>query len=234
MVSLWGVFMSRILAVDDEPRVLTLLSRFLGGEGHQVVKAVNGQAALDVLEHEEVDLVLLDLVMPQISGLQLLSTMRGRPDTPPVIVLSAASDVGARVQALDRGAVDFVGKPFHMVELIARIRRHISVGPNQAPSKAMNTRYVEAGGVRLDLDRRRALIDGIDVVLSPREFSLLAHLMQRRGDVCRREELLNDVWGLAFDPGSNVVEVCMRRIRHKLADLPVETVRGVGYCFYAT
>ena len=211
-----------------------MLSRSLGGEGHQVVTAGNGQAALDVLDREEVDLVLLDLVMPRVSGLQLLSAMRSRPGTPPVIVLSAVSDVGARVQALDRGAVDFVGKPFHMAELIARIRRHTAVGPQQAPSQAVDHRYVEAGGVRLDLDRRRALIDGMDVVLSPREFSLLAHLMQRRGDVCRREELLHDVWGLAFDPGSNVIEVCMRRIRHKLADLPVETVRGVGYCFYAT
>lgn len=226
--------MSKILAVDDEPRVLTLLSRFLGGEGHQVVEAANGQAALALLDREQFDLVLLDLVMPQISGLQLLSTLRSRPDTPPVIVLSAVSDVGARVQALDRGAVDFVGKPFHMAELIARIRRHIAVGPRQTASQSMEHRFVEAGGVRLDLDRRRALIDGMDVVLSPREFSLLAHLMQRRGDVCRREELLHDVWGLTFDPGSNVVEVCMRRIRHKLADLPVETVRGVGYCFYAT
>ena len=226
--------MSKILAVDDEPRVLTLLSRFLGGEGHQVVEATNGQDALDMLDREEVDLVLLDLVMPQISGLQLLSTLRSRPHTPPVIVLSAVSDVGARVQALDRGAVDFVGKPFHMAELIARIRRHLALGPSQTASQSMEHRYVEAGGVRLDLDRRRALIDGMDVVLSPREFSLLAHLMQRRGDVCRREELLHDVWGLTFDPGSNVVEVCMRRIRNKLADLPVETVRGVGYCFYAT
>ncbi len=228
--------MSRILAVDDEVRVLTLLSRCLGDEGHQVVTAGNGQAALDVLDRDNVDLVLLDLVMPRISGLQLLSTLRSRPATPPVIVLSAVSDVGARVQALDRGAVDFVGKPFHMVELIARIRRHtaVSVSPGQAPGQAHDHRYVEAGGVRLDLDRRRAMIDGMDVVLTPREFSLLAHLMQRRGDVCRREELLHDVWGLAFDPGSNVVEACMRRIRHKLSALPVETVRGVGYCFYAT
>ncbi len=225
--------MSKILAVDDEERVLTFLSRCLGGEGHHVLTASNGRSAIDVLDREDVDLVLLDLVMPQMSGLQLLSTLRSRQDAPPVVVLSAVSDVSARVQAFDRGAVDFVGKPFHMVELIARIRRHTRVVPRQRQAPDADQRYLEAGGVLLDLDRRRARVDGQEVVLSPREFSLLAHLMHRRGDVCRREELLHDVWGFAFDPGSNVVEVCMRRVRHKLADPPIETVRGVGYCFYA-
>ena len=225
--------MSNILAVDDEDRVLTFLSRYLGGEGHHVITAGNGRAALDLLDRQDVDLVLLDLVMPQVSGLQMLATLQAREDAPPVIVLSAVSDVGARVQALDRGAVDFVGKPFHMVELVARIRRHTMAVPRQRPGPGADQRYLEAGGIRLDLDRRRAQVEGLDVVLSPREFSLLAHLMRRRGDVCRRDELLHDVWGLAFDPGSNVVEVCMRRIRHKLADPPIETVRGVGYCFYA-
>lgn len=225
--------MSKILAVDDEKRVLTFLSRYLGGEGHHVLTAGNGGACLDLLDREDVDLVLLDLVMPQVSGLQVLGTLRTRDDAPPVIVLSAVSDVGARVQALDRGAVDFVCKPFHMVELVARIRRHTRVAPRQRPAQGADQRYLEAGGVRLDLDRRRARVEGQDVVLSPREFSLLAHLMRRRGDVCHREELLQDVWGLGFDPGSNVVEVCMRRIRHKLDDPPIETVRGVGYCFDA-
>jgi DNA-binding response OmpR family regulator len=220
---------SRILAVDDEERVLTFLSRYLTGEGHQVVTAGNGRKALDVLAREEIDLILLDLVMPQLSGLQMLGSLRERDGAPPVIVLSAVSDVGARVQALDRGAVDFVGKPFHVAELIARIRRHLQ----DEPRTRSDPRYLDAGGIVLDLDRRRARVDGEDVVLSAREFALLAHLMRRRGDVCGREELLHDVWGLDFDPGSNVVEVCMRRIRNKLANLPIETVRGVGYCFYA-
>lgn len=225
--------MSKILAVDDEERVLTFLSRYLGGEGHHVLTAGNGRAALDLLDREDVDLVLLDMVMPQVSGMQMLGALRAKDDAPPVIVLSAVSDVGARVQALDRGAVDFMCKPFHMVELVARIRRHTTDAPRQRSPQSVDQRYLEAGGVRLDLDRRRALVDGQDVVLSPREFSLLAHLMRRRGEVCGREELLHDVWGLDFDPGSNVVEVCMRRIRHKLSDPPIETVRGVGYCFYA-
>ncbi len=224
-----GVTMSKILAVDDEERVLTFLSRYLTGEGHQVLTAGDGRKALEVLAREEVDLVLLDLMMPQVSGLQMLGSLQSRDSAPPVIVLSAVSDVGARVQALNRGAVDFVCKPFHVAELIARVRRHI----DDVPRKRSDQRYLEAGGVQLDLDRRHARADGQDVVLSAREFALLAHLMRRRGDVCGREELLHDVWGLDFDPGSNVVEVCMRRLRSKLDNPPIETVRGVGYCFYA-
>ena len=224
--------MSRILAVDDEERVLTFLTRCLTGEGHQVLTAGDGRQALDVLEQEQVDMVLLDLMMPRLSGLQLLASLRTRTMTPPVIVLSAVSDVAARVQALDRGAVDFVCKPFHVAELIARVRRHLEDTPRQ--QQQADPRYLVAGGVQLDLDRRRARVDDRDIVLSAREFALLAHLMRRRGDVCGREELLHDVWGIDFDPGTNVVEVCVRHIRNKLSDPPIETVRGVGYCFYAT
>ena len=94
------------------------------------------------------------------------------------------------------------------------------------------SRFLEAGGIRLDLERRRATVDGVEVVLSEREFAMLAHLMRRRGSVCRRDELLHDIWGLDFDPGSNVVDVCVRRLRKRLGRPPIETVRGVGYCFY--
>jgi DNA-binding response OmpR family regulator len=96
---------------------------------------------------------------------------------------------------------------------------------------SVGPRILEAGRVRLDLDRRRVRMDGQEEVLAEREFTLLAHLMYRRGQVCRKNELLHDVWGFDFDPGSNVVEVAVRRLRHKLRDLPIETIRGVGYCF---
>ncbi|MDR7253516.1 DNA-binding response OmpR family regulator [Nocardioides sp. BE266] len=216
--------------MDDEPRVLTFLTRFLTDEGHRVVTASNGRTALETLDVQAVNMMLLDLMMPRFGGLQVLDALRTRPATPPVIVLSAVSDVGARVQALDRGAVDFVGKPFHVAELTARVRRHIDVA---APVDRTDQRFLSAGGVTLDLDRRRAQVQERDVVLSAREFGLLAHLMRRRGDVCGRDELLHDVWGLDFDPGTNLVEVCVRRLRNKLMDPPIETVRGVGYCFYA-
>jgi DNA-binding response OmpR family regulator len=176
-----------------------------------------------------IDLVLLDLVMPRCHGLTVLSSLRQREDLTPVIVLSGVTDIAARVQALDRGAVDVVAKPFSLAELLARTRRHLAATRAPRPDH----RFLTAGGIRLDLDRRRATVGDRGVPLTEREFALLAHLMRRRGDVCRREELLHDVWGLDFDPGSNVVEVCVRRLRNKLQpDPPIETIRRVGYCFY--
>lgn len=221
--------MSTVLVVDDEERIRTLISRSLSSEGHSVVSASDGQSALDRLAAEDIDLVLLDLVMPRCNGLTVLSSLRQRRDDTPVIVLSGVTDIAARVQALERGAVDVVAKPFSLVELLARTRRHLATGKVPRPDQ----RYLNAGGIQLDLDRRRAHVAGREVTLTEREFSLLAHLMRRRGDVCRREELLHDVWGLDFDPGSNVVDVCVRRLRNKLhPDPPIETIRRVGYCFY--
>jgi DNA-binding response OmpR family regulator len=220
--------MSTVMVVDDEERIRTLLTRSLTSEGHSVLAASDGESALDQLAHAEVDLILLDLVMPGSSGLSVLSSLRLLKNQTPVIVLSGVSDISARVQALDRGAVDFVAKPFHNAELVARVRRHLT----SKPAEPSDHRYLSGGGIQLDLDRRRALVADREVVLSEREFSLLAHMMRRRGDVCRREELLHDVWGPGFDTASNVVEVCVGRLRHKLQpDPPIETIRSVGYCF---
>lgn len=220
--------MSTVLVVDDEERVRTFLHRALVSQGHVVLSAENGRDALDVLNgSQDVDLVLLDLVMPEMNGLQCLSAMEELQQHPPVIVLSGVADVAARVTALDGGAVDFVGKPFHLSELMARTRRHLTTGPVR-PNR---DRFLECGPFRLDLELRRMHSPAGTAVLAERETALLAHLMRRQGNVCRKDELLHDVWGLDFDPGSNVVEVCLRRLRGKVADLPVETVRGVGYCF---
>jgi DNA-binding response OmpR family regulator len=216
-----------VLVVDDEERVRSFLGRALASQGHVVLSADSGHAALDVLATEQVDLMLLDLVMPDMNGMQCLTAMAAGPRHPPVIVLSGVSDVGARVMALDRGAIDFVGKPFHLSELMARTRRHLAgAGDLQAAE-----RFVECGAVRLDVERRRAHVGDAVTVLAERETGLLAHLMRHGGRVCGKDELLRDVWGLDEDPGSNVVEVCVRRLRTKLAGLPIETVRGVGYCF---
>lgn len=220
--------MSNVLVVDDEARILSLMSRSLMLEGHRVVTAGDGLAALKQLAASAYDLVLLDLVMPRCNGLEVLSSMHERGDLTPVIVLSGVTEIGTRVQALERGAVDVVAKPFSLVELLARTRRHLAATTPARPAQ----RYLEAGGIRLDLDRRRARIQSREVILSEREFSLLAHLMRRQGEVCSREELLRDVWGLTFDPGSNVVEVAVRRLRAKLEpDPPIETIRNVGYSF---
>jgi DNA-binding response OmpR family regulator len=223
--------MSTVLVVDDEERITTFLSRSLSAQGHTVLTAAHGTGALAALAARSVDLVLLDLMMPGMNGLQCLSAMRKQGPLPSVIVLSGVTDVAARVQALDGGAVDFVAKPFHLSELIARTRRHLAASPAAPSRPARDDRYLEAGSLRLDLDRRRVRAGSSDVVLAEREFALLAHLVRRRGDVCRRDELLHDVWQLEFDPGSNVIEACLRRLRAKLPGLPIEAVRGIGYCF---
>jgi DNA-binding response OmpR family regulator len=217
------------LVVDDEPRIRSYLNRSLSALGHSVVEAADGKDALEAIGVHEPDLVLLDLAMPRGGGLAVLSVLAERPSSPPVIVLSAVTDIAARVQALDRGAVDVVSKPFSTAELVARIRRHL----HEPVQSSGEQRYLERGGVRLDLHRRRVIgTDGSHTTLTEREFALLAHLMRRAGDVCSREELLHDIWDLDFDPGSNLVDVCVRRLRAKLApDPPIETVRGTGYCF---
>jgi len=221
---------ARLLVVDDEPRIRSYLSRSLSAQGHIVDEAGDGLAALTHLESQDVDLVLLDLVMPLSGGLDLLTALKGQESSPPVIVLSAVTDISARVQALDLGAVDVVAKPFSSAELSARIRRHLY---HKAPALPGEQRYLEVGGVQLDLHRRRAINAQGAVSLTAREFALLAHLMRRHNNVCSREELLHDIWDLDFDPGSNVVDVCVRRLRAKLQpNPPIETVRGGGYCFY--
>jgi DNA-binding response OmpR family regulator len=219
-----------VLVVDDEDRMRTFLRRALVAQGHAVLTESDGFGALERLASTEVDLVLLDLVMPRCNGLEVLHRLADREDAPPVIVLSAVTEVAARIEALDRGAVDFVSKPFNTAELSARVRRHVAARTAPRPDPS---RVLDAGGIRLDLGRRRAAAGGREVVLSEREFDLLAHLMRHAGDVCRREDLLREVWGSGLDPGSNVLDVCVGRLRKKLETLPVETVRGVGYCFNA-
>jgi DNA-binding response OmpR family regulator len=220
--------MSTVMVVDDQERMRTMLCRLLATEGYTTEAIPDGESALDRLACNGVDLVLLDLVLPGANGLQVLMQLRERGFQSPVIVLSAVPDVAARVDALDLGAVDFVPKPFHTPELMARVRRSLA---NHPAAPAVETRYLEHGGLRLDLDRRRAFWRNTQVVLTEREFGLLTYLMRRHGRVCRRAELLNDVWDLPFEPGTNVLEVCVRRLRNKLPEVPIETVRSVGYCF---
>jgi two-component system, OmpR family, response regulator len=145
-----------------------------------------------------------------------------------VVVLSALSDVETKVRCLEFGASDYLSKPFSLSELVARIRARL-----RQPSAGPRHRFLEAGGLRLDLTRRLAEKDGTRVALSEREFLLLEHLMRADGDVCSRQELLAEVWGYSFDPGSNVVEVCVRRLRAKVGADVIETVRNVGYRFDA-
>ena len=222
-------FEHTVLVVDDEERIRSLLSRGLHQAGYAVLSAGDSAQAVAQLRAERVDLVLLDLVLGHENGVALLAQIRKEWPTLPVIVVSGVTNVGVRVATLEHGAIDVVSKPFNLVELSARIRRHI-----EPPRSPVEERYLEAGGLRLDVSRRVVHGPGGTQNLAEREVALLAHLMRRHGDVCTREALLKEVWGMDFDQSSNLVDVSIRRLRLKVPGLPVETVRGAGYCFVAS
>jgi two-component system copper resistance phosphate regulon response regulator CusR len=223
--------MAKLLVIDDEPRIVDFLARALVAHGFSVDRARGGVEGLARACAEPYDLVVLDLRMPHVDGFAVLQrTLATRPEQR-VLVLSALGDVDTKVRALQLGACDYLTKPFATAELLARIGaqlRRAAVGPGQA-----SPRVERLAGVELDLDRRTADAGRGPVCLSAREFELLRHLMVRQGDVCTREELLKEVWGCEFDPGTNVVDVGIRRLRSKLGADVVATIRNVGYALEA-
>ncbi len=219
--------MSRILIVEDEARIESFLRRALTSCGFEVGSVPDGEAALDACGREPYDLVLLDLLLPGLDGFRFLERIyEVRPDEE-VLVLSALSDVESKVRCFELGAADYVTKPFVLAELIARIRTRVRHG-----KAVVGTRFLNGGSVTLDLHRRSVMTNGrrIDCL---GEFLLLEYMMRKEGDVCSREELLASVWGFTFDPGTNVVDVYVRRLRSKMGDDVIETVRNVGYCYAA-
>jgi DNA-binding response OmpR family regulator len=219
---------ARVLVVDDEPRIVDFVSRALSAEGFQVDDAQDGMRALELAKTGSYELVVLDLLLPHLDGVSVLEDlMESRPDQR-VLVLSALSDVETKVRCLEVGASDYLSKPFSLAELIARVRARL-----RQPAAGPRHRFLRAGGVTLDLTRRVAEAGGRRVTLSEREFLLLEHLMRQEGEVCTRQRLLADVWDYSFDPGSNVVDVCVGRLRAKLGGDVIETVRNVGYRFNA-
>jgi DNA-binding response OmpR family regulator len=219
--------MPRILVIDDEPRIVQFVARALSSQGFGVDRALDGGRGLELAQNGRHKLVLLDLMLPVVDGFTVLDRLvKSRPERP-VLVLSALSDVASKVRCLDLGASDYLPKPFELAELIARIRARL-----RRPTESGLDQALEAGGVKLDLLRRT--VEGGNangpVGLSEREFVLLQYLMRKEGEVCTREELLEDVWGYSFDPGTNVVDVYVGRLRAKLGSEKIETVRNVGYC----
>jgi DNA-binding response OmpR family regulator len=219
--------MSKILVVDDEPGILRFVRRALESEGFTVVTATDGNEGLRLAGEIKPDLVILDLLMPGVSGMGVLAALLAEEADARVLVLSAVGDVQARVRCLDSGAVDFLAKPFAVAELIARVRSRLRTATRH--SAAVVEDDLQCGPLRLDLRSRRLYSGSRSIELSQREFSLMQHLMRNYGTVCSRSELLSEVWGYAFDPGSNVVDVTVARLRAKIDGLRIETVRNVGY-----
>jgi DNA-binding response OmpR family regulator len=201
--------------------------RALENDGLTVEWVATGPDGLAAALARDFDLVILDLMLPGMDGRKVLERLVDERPEQRVLVLSAVPEIGTRVAVLEAGAADFLGKPFAVAELLARVHARLR---SAAPGVA--ARWLSTGPIRLDLRRRRAEVNGSKMELPLREFLLLQHLMTRAGQACSRNELLADVWGLTFDPGTNVVDVYIRRLRGKL-DRPdrIETVRHVGYAF---
>lgn len=215
----------RILVIEDEPRILSFLSRGLEAEGFFVLGARDGQEGLRLAESTRFDLVILDLLLPRMDGLSVLRLLDEKQPEVPVVIVSARADLATKLHGFGLGARDYLTKPFSFDELLARIRVHL-----RRPAEATNGHLLRAGALTLDLARRQAQLGDRVVDLSDREFKVLHRLLECSGEVVSRERLLSEVWGYHFDPHSNVVDVCVRRLRKKLGPgSPIETVRHAGY-----
>jgi len=213
----------RILLVDDEPKIRGFIARALTAAGYEIDCASGGTEALQRAGLGEYGLVILDLIMPDMDGRSVLTALlRERPEQP-VLVLSCLDDVTTKVCCLDLGAHDYLTKPFSLEELLARVRVQLRGEPHQAGE------VLRAGDLILDVGRLQADNGAGPVALTRLEFLLLRELMEHAGQSVRKDQLLASIWGYDFDPGSNVVDVCVRRLRSKLGFDLIKTVRGAGY-----
>ena len=216
--------MSSILIVEDESRIVAFLTKGLKAAGFTTHTTAAGREAVELALQTSFDPIILDVGLPDIDGFEVLQQLRGQGVAAPVIMLTARSSVADRVAGLEGGADDYMPKPFSFEELLARIR--VRLRPEAAGADQMRLTHRD---MVLDLRTRTLTLEGRTVELSAREFALAEAFMRHPGQVLSREQLLSAVWGLDFDPGSNVVEVYVSYLRNKLGRDRVETVRGMGY-----
>jgi DNA-binding response OmpR family regulator len=214
---------SRILIAEDETRIASFVQKGLGAAGFAVSVATDGPAALADARSGQFDLMILDIGLPGRDGFDILQALRGEGNPIAVIVLTARDSAADTLRGLEGGANDYMSKPFRFDELLARVRLRLKDGQS-GPVESLHVR-----GLELDLLTRRISVHGSLHDLSAREFALAEELMRHPGQVLSHEQLLSRVWGLDFDPGSNVVGVYVRYLRAKIGADRIETVRGMGY-----
>jgi DNA-binding response OmpR family regulator len=219
---------SRILVAEDEARLASFLEKGLRASGFAITVVGDGLTASAIARDEDFDLMILDLGLPGKDGLEVLRDLRSSGQRLPVIVLTARGDPHDRVEGLETGADDYLPKPFHFEELVARIRARL-----RGDAASGEQTQLRVADVSLDLRTRWASVAGETVELSAREFELLRTFLQHPNQVLSREQLLAQVWGYDYDPGSNVVDVYVGYLRRKLGQVRFETIRGVGYRFRA-
>ncbi len=218
-----------ILVIEDEPKIGDYLQRGLAESGFAVRLARNGRAGLAMAMEGEIELIVLDVMLPGMDGWQVLEALRGRPETGqiPVLFLTARDDVQDRVRGLELGADDYLVKPFAFVELVARIRTLLRRGP------AREDDLIRVGDMEIDVIRRRVRRGASDIVLTAQEFALLHLLARRQGQVLSRSIIASHVWDMNFDSDTNVIDAAVRRLRRKVDDpfaqKLIHTRRGMGY-----
>jgi two-component system, OmpR family, response regulator len=217
----------RVLVVEDEPRLARALQRGLTAEGYAVDVAADGLAGLEAARHEGYDAVVLDIMLPRLSGYRIVRALRAESNWVPVLMLSAKDGEYDQADGLDAGADDYLTKPFSFVVLLAKLRALLRRGAPERPA------VLTAGDLSLDPATRRVSRDGQEIALTTREFALLEYLMRHRDEVVTKTELLDHVWDASADTDPNVVEVYVGYLRRKI-DQPynarsLQTVRGAGY-----
>jgi DNA-binding response OmpR family regulator len=214
-----------VLLVEDDTGIAVPLSRALQREGHEVVVVGDGHTALSWAGKEDVDLLVLDLGLPGMDGLDVCRRLRRIRPNLPVLMLTARTDEVDLVVGLDAGADDYVAKPFRLAELLARVRALLRRRASDTPDA------LQAGGVRMDLAGRRVLVEGAEIALANKEFELLRVLLSRPGQVVSREEILREVWKDPELKNSKTLDMHMSWLRRKIGSSRIATVRGVGFRF---
>ena len=215
--------MTRILIAEDEPRIASFLEKGLRANGFSTTIVADGRAAAALARDRDFDLLILDLGLPTLHGLDVLRELRGRGERLPVVILTARDEVDITVAGFAGGADDYVTKPFRFEELMARIRVRLRTDATQEAT------LLRCGDVTLDLRTRRATVGDRSIELTAREFALAETFLRHPDQVLSRQQLLSHVWGYDFDPESNIVDVYVRYLRKKLGPGVIETVRGMGY-----
>jgi DNA-binding response OmpR family regulator len=220
--------MARILIIEDEERIASFVAKGLRADGHLTTAVADGLEGLDLALTGSFDLAILDIGLPGLDGFGVLERLRDQGSRMPVIVLTARDSVTDTVSALEGGADDYMPKPFRFAELLARVRLRLR---QASDPKADAPDALDVGGIHLDLRTRKATVSGREIELSAREYALAEIFMRNAGQVLSREQLLDQVWGYDFDPGSNVVDVYVGYLRKKFGADAITTVRGMGYRF---
>ncbi len=224
----------RVLIVEDEPSLVESISYALELEGFEVISAVTGRDGIEQARIANPSLILLDVMLPESSGLDVCRQIRTTSDVP-IIMLTARGSEADKVAGLELGADDYVTKPFSMRELMARVRAHIRRS-GRTGTFAVNNEVLRGAGVQVDIDAHEVRVDGRQVELRPKEFDLLESLMRRKNRLATREALIDDVWGPSYFGDTKTLDVHIKRIRQKIEETPakpirVVTVRGLGYKF---